>query len=254
MSLKCGRSFQRPIYRDLDGLLRKRFSVSVEEIQAVLFDLDGTLVDARDRLLLSCRQALHQLELGELDETAYWEAFQSYNVGKLVPVSMQEQFFALLLHGYSTYTGHVRLIPGAIEALRFCREQGYGTAVITGRPTSSAHVRAELERVGLAPFIDVIKTQEGMVIPAVLTKDHRLLEAIEELRTVPERSLYVGDLPDDISSARRAGLRLSVAVLSGGIHRDLLALREPDVILNSVGELPEYLIASHRATETTENI
>jgi phosphoglycolate phosphatase-like HAD superfamily hydrolase len=215
--------------------------VNTKEIQAVLFDLDGTLVEAQDRLLASCQQALRQLGVNGIDEATCWEAFRTYNVGILVPAPLREQFYALMLENYSAYAGDVKLIPGAIETLRFCREQGYGTAVITGRTTSPEDVRAELERAGLASFFDVIKTQEGVSISTTLTKDQRLLEAVRELRTTPERSLYVGDLPDDVSSARRAGLRLSVAVLSGGINRELLAAREPDAILNSIGELPDYL-------------
>jgi phosphoglycolate phosphatase-like HAD superfamily hydrolase len=215
-----------------------------QNIQAVLFDLDGTLVDARERLLLSCRQALQQLAIREPDEATCWEAFQTHNMGKLAPVPLREQFFALVLDGYSNYTGAVKLIPGAIEALQFCRQRDYSTAVITSRRTSPAHVVAELERAGLAPFIDVIKTHEGVDIPAILAKEQRLLEAVLELRASPDDSIYVGDLPDDVSSARRAGLRLSVAVLTGGIKRELLAAEGPDAILNSVGELPDYILES----------
>jgi phosphoglycolate phosphatase-like HAD superfamily hydrolase len=218
-------------------------------IRAILFDLDGTLIEIRDRLLASCRQAMHQLAVGELDEATYWEAFETYNLGKLVSAHVREQFFMLMLESYCTYTGEVELIPGAIEALRFCREQGYCTAVITSRLTSFEHVRAECERTGLAPFIDLIKTQVGVPVMSALTKDQRLLEAVEELRVTPNQSLYIGDLPDDITSARRAGLRMSVAVLSGGINREILALREPDAILNSVGELPQYLTAGHTGPE-----
>jgi len=219
--------------------------VKTNELQAILFDLDGTLIEARDRLLASCRQALRQLAMDELDEATCWEAFQAYNVGRLVPRRMREPFYALLLECYNTYTGEVKLIPGVIEALRFCRERGYKTAVMTARTSSPEQVRAELGRVGLASFIDVIKTQAGVPVMGTLAKDERLLEAIEELRTTPDQSLYVGDLPDDISSARRAGLRISVAVLSGGINRELLAVREPDVILSSISELPKYLITGH---------
>lgn len=215
--------------------------MNTKEIQAVLFDLDGTLVEAQDRLLASCQQALRQLGVNGMDEASCWEAFRTYSVGRLVPAPLRQRFYALLLENYSAYAGDVRLIPGALEALRFCRDQGYGTAVITGRTTSPDDVRAELERVGLAPFFDIIKTQQGVSLPATLSKDQRVLEAVRQLRVTPEQSLYVGDLPDDISSARRAGLGMSVAVLSGGIYRELLAARQPDVILDSVGELPDYL-------------
>lgn len=215
--------------------------MSRNEIQAVLFDLDGTIIDARERLLASCQQTFRQLDLRDVDEATCWEAIRNYGLEKLVPDSMRAQFFALLLDRYMAYPGQVRVIPGAAETLQFCRERGYRTAVMTARSSSPEEVRAELEGVGLASYIDVIKTQEGVPIMDVLDKARRLLDAIEELGIVPDRSIYIGDSPDDISSARCAGLGRSIAVLSGGIRRELLAEREPDAILNSIEELPAYL-------------
>lgn len=219
-------------------------SVKEQPIQAVLFDLDGTLIDALERLTTSFYHAFRQLDIAEPDEQTYWRAFRDYKVGRLVPAHLRDRFFSLMLDHYGGYTGDVRLIPGAIEALQFCHQQGYGTAVITSRRSSPEHVRAELARAGIDDYIPIIKTHQHVPISSVLAKEHRLLEAVKELGASPERSIYVGDLPEDVSSARRAGLGLSVAVLTGGIKRQILAKRQPDVILNSVSELPEYLCGS----------
>ncbi len=223
-----------------------------KQIQAVLFDLDGTLIEVQERLFLSCRQTFHQLNIDEPDENAYWEAFRAYKLDQLIPDSLRPQFFALMLDHYCAFTGEVKPISGALAALQFCQEQGYCTAVITSRRTSPEQLRAELERTGHAPFIDVIKTHEDVHISTVLAKEQRLLEAITELSATPAQSIYVGDLPDDIGSTRRAGLHMSVAVLSGGVNHEVLAMCKPDVILDSVGELPQYLTIHHRGTENTE--
>jgi phosphoglycolate phosphatase-like HAD superfamily hydrolase len=219
--------------------------VKEKPIQAVLFDLDGTLIDALERLTTSFYHAFRQLDITEPDEQTYWHAFSAYEMGRLVPAHLRDRFFSLMLDHYGDYTGDVKLIPGTVETLRFCQEQGYGMAVITSRNNPPDHVRAELEKAGIDSFINIVKTHEDVHISSVLAKEQRLLEAVKELGASPEQSLYVGDLPEDISSAQRAGLRLSVAVLTGGIRREILAGRQPDVILDSVGELPEYLTAEY---------
>jgi len=213
----------------------------VKDIQTVLFDLDGTIIDARDRLLASCRRALRELAVEIPDEADCWQAFRTLDAGRLVPAPLRERFYELLMREYMAYTGEIRLIPGAHETLEYCRAHGYRTGIITGRPSSPDRVRAELDRLGVLPFIEVIKTQAGTPLNDILSKEQQLLEAVAELRAKPEQSLYVGDLPNDIVSGRRAGLRACIAVLSGGVDRELLVACQPDALLNSIGELPEYL-------------
>lgn len=233
LSVKCGCGFG-----DVLNPVKGR------PIQAVLFDLDGTLIDALERLAVSFYHAFRQLNIAEPDEQTFWRAFADYQMGRLVPVHLRDRFFSLMLQHYGNYVGEVRLIPGAIETLQFCHQQGYGMAVITSRLSSPEQVRAELARAGIDGYIPVIKTHQHVPISSVLAKEQRLLEAVQELGAAPERSLYIGDLPEDVSSARRAGLGLSIAVLTGGIKREILANRQPDIILNSVSELPGYLRGS----------
>ncbi|MHA1210654.1 MAG: HAD family hydrolase, partial [Candidatus Freyarchaeota archaeon] len=56
----------------------------------------------------------------------------------------------------------------------------------------------------------------------------------------PFESVFVGDYVADIRSGKRIGA-VTVAVLSGGAKREILARENPDLILESVANLPPII-------------
>lgn len=210
-------------------------------LKAVIFDLDGTLVDSVGRMFLSCQAAMRRLGLSAPEHARYFEYYESYRLGQLVEHAQRADFFEFLLEEYEGFDGEIVCVEGALEALRYCRANGLATGIVTSRQSHSSHVEAELRRLGIASYIDVIRTQQGTRPIDSLAKEHRLGESLDLLGVSARESAYVGDLPDDITSGKRAGLALTVAVKSGRIRPELLEAMEPDALLNHVGELPSYL-------------
>ena len=64
--------------------------------------------------------------------------------------------------------------------------------------------------------------------------------ALRRLRLPPEVCVYVGDAPEDIEMARRAGVR-AIAVLGPFPVHDRVRAARPDVLLRSIDELPRLL-------------
>jgi phosphoglycolate phosphatase-like HAD superfamily hydrolase len=64
--------------------------------------------------------------------------------------------------------------------------------------------------------------------------------ALETLRLQPSACVYVGDSPEDLEMARRAGVR-AIAVLGPFPTEKRLRAARPDFLLESIRELPETL-------------
>jgi HAD superfamily hydrolase (TIGR01509 family) len=67
-----------------------------------------------------------------------------------------------------------------------------------------------------------------------------LLYALGNLALEPESCVYVGDAPDDLRMARRAGVR-AIAVLGTFPTEASLRAAKPDILLDSIGQLPDAL-------------
>ena len=69
--------------------------------------------------------------------------------------------------------------------------------------------------------------------------------ALRKMRLAPEACVYIGDSPEDLQMARRAGVR-AIAVLGPFPTEAKLRAAEPEFLLNSLVELPDILMALHR--------
>jgi phosphoglycolate phosphatase-like HAD superfamily hydrolase len=64
--------------------------------------------------------------------------------------------------------------------------------------------------------------------------------ALDRIGLAPEECIYVGDTAEDIEMSRRAGVR-PIGVLGPFPTAERVRAARPDVILNSIRELPHYL-------------
>ena len=110
-------------------------------------------------------------------------------------------------------------------------DRDYKIGIVTYN--SSEPVRNVLKRYNLN--IEVIFGHEE-----IEDKTDGIKKAMKELGSVSERSIYVGDHSNDILEARAAGVR-SVAVPSGFMTREELAEHQPDLILDKLEDLLQYV-------------
>jgi phosphoglycolate phosphatase-like HAD superfamily hydrolase len=64
--------------------------------------------------------------------------------------------------------------------------------------------------------------------------------ALEKLRALPQASVYIGDAPEDIEMAHRAGVR-AIGVLGGSPVPERLRAASPDAMIETIVELPALL-------------
>lgn len=211
-------------------------------LKAVLFDLDGTLINSIDHII-ACWQETVRTCLGreitreELLPTlgrALLECFEEMAPGR--SEEMREVYRA---HQKSTHDTMVTLVPGTREALDRLRDAGLTLGVVTskGLPVASEG----LNLFGLMPYFSTLVTYED-------TTRHKpnpapLLVAVERLGIDPARMLYIGDAVVDIQAGKAAGMR-TAGVLWGAGDRDSLIVAQPDYLFDSmdqVAALPQLL-------------
>ena len=194
------------------------------------FDLDMTLVDSSDGITSTMDVVLkkhgYNIPLEEMAKTVgipLWDSF-----GQWVPDELVDP----LVHEYRALYAEIGIpqttvLPGAQEALEAIRALGGRTMVVSAK--------LEAAVVKIVKYLDL----ELDVVVGDLYAEKKASALKAE-----SADIYVGDHPGDVRGAKSAGA-VSVAVATGPISREVLALEGPDIILASLLEFPAWLKAWH---------
>ncbi len=192
-------------------------------VRAVLFDVDGTLVDTN-----------------YLHTVAWWEAFaQAGHEVPMAPIHRaigmgSDQLLDALLpadrdHGadggiraahsalYSVYWSRLRPLPGAAALLRAC--SGAGLRVVLASSADPRELEVLRAALGCDDAIDEF-TSAGEVEASKPAPD-LVQVALAKADAGPGESVFVGDAVWDVQACQRAGIRC-LGVLTGGFSRDEL--------------------------------
>lgn len=205
-------------------------------IHAVLFDWDGTLLDSYHADAHAYLKMFRALGVGwgmkELDRHYSPDWYRVYRAAGLPPDRWAE---ADRLWRRYYRQRKPALLPGARAVLRRLAGSFELGLVTSG---DRVRVRRQLRGFGLTPLFSAQVCNEDVGRRKPHPAPLRL--ALRRLGVAPEASVYVGDAPEDIEMARRAGVR-AVAVLGPfPTHRRLRAARA-DAVLKSIAELPRLL-------------
>ena len=223
--------------------------------KAVLFDLDGTLLDSVDVILKSSRETFAAMGL------PYDEDSVRKSIG--LPLEVQAGMWAgtrvaeFLKCYRAIYKANdaenSRFFPGTEEMLNAISASGHRIGLVTSKISRSAH--RTLARVGVEDKFEVVVTCDDVAEP----KPHPepIFKALDLLRLAPSEAVFVGDSMFDVDCAQRAGVDM-VAVSWGARTREDLLLQCPDGVFDTwqaflgwLGNYPEcsnlQLLASNRA-------
>jgi HAD superfamily hydrolase (TIGR01509 family) len=213
-------------------------------VPALIFDLDGTLVDTVYAHVFAWQQALAEAEM-PIDG---WRIHRRIGmsgglfaraVGRELgrALSPEEVEAAQTRHGelFREALPERRPLPGAVELLAELR----ATAVPHGIATSGRRpeINASLEALGVGTETVVI--ERGSVQRAKPEPD-LFLACAEQLGVPPEECYVVGDAVWDLLAARRARM-LSIGLLSGGYGEDELTRAGAFRVYTDTNELRESL-------------
>ena len=219
-------------------------------LSAVLFDLDGTLLDtvadiasALNRTLLehgcdplAASDVRRMIGRGSPILIERAAASQGHTFGDAAQAAMVERFFHHCGELEESNEDRTQPYAGAAESLRSVHEAGLRTAVVTNKQHRFA--AALLKRLGLAGWVDVVIG--GDTCPRRKPDPLPLLFACESLHVPPSESLMVGDSVNDVQAARAAGIPVVCVSYGYNEGRDPRTL-DCDTLLDSLAELPALL-------------
>ena len=223
------------------------------DIDLLLFDLDGTLVDSVPQLHLAVDAALQGCGLPgvTLEQVKQWigngadillrRAIQRrYDLqGEMdealvtrVRQKFDERYLAGLDRDFS-------LFPGVLATLQRLRSAGYRMAVVTNKP--HPFVAPLMQEAGLMPLFDQLLG--GDLLPQRKPDPAPLLHVCQTQQVAPERSVMVGDSKTDVLAAKAAGMPV-IGLTYGYNHGEPIAVSKPDWVMDHFCQLGDLLLAN----------
>jgi phosphoglycolate phosphatase len=204
-------------------------------MKLIIFDLDGTLVNAYLAVSQSLNYTLKRLghrkssyvkikrSVGWGDRNLMVQFFGERMADRALVVYRPHHFRAL------ADKACVRLLPGAMDILKFFKKKGFKLAIASNRP--SRYTAIILKTLGIRKFFNKVlcadQVQHGKPNPQLL------LEIMKSLKVPKADTLYTGDMTIDIQTGRRAGV-LTVAVATGSSSRKELKDLKPHQIIGRI--------------------
>jgi HAD superfamily hydrolase (TIGR01509 family) len=198
---------------------------AVERRQALVFDLDGTLVDSVYQHVLAWRDALEQAGI----ELSVWRIHRKVGMsgglfanallretGREVTQEDADLLRRLHADAYARLAPGIRPLPGAEVLLRTLTELGTPWAIATSGYRESAG--PTIERLGVPADVPVVTRD---LVQRAKPDPDLFLAAADKLGIDIEDCVVVGDSVWDLLAARRARA-LGVGLLSGGYGREEL--------------------------------
>lgn len=218
----------------------------MQGFKAVVFDLDGTLIDSAPDLLTAANKLLAEEGRPNIDETDI-----KLMVGDGVPKLVERAFEktgglpdgalpALSQRFLGFYEGHAadetRPFPGVMAALAGLKEDGLKLAVCTNKPYDAT--MEILDAFDLAGYFDAVVG--GDSLPGIKKPDPRhVLACVEALGATVADSLLVGDSKVDVEAGRNAGLPVIAA--AHGYAKMPPEQLGADLVLDDFARLPEVI-------------
>jgi len=204
---------------------------------AVLFDLDGTLIDTIDLIMESFRYTARAHGYMPVSEEEWIR-----NLG--IPLRVQFGHFTrdddevqamvatYLAHNMEHHDRLVAEYPGVLEQVRYLRDAGCRLGVVS----SKMHGRLErgVEVGGYDGLFEILIGADDVENP----KPHPepVLMALGKLGVEPAQAVYVGDFIYDMASGHAAGVRVAAAMW-GPFKREDLERHDPDFWLETPADI-----------------
>ena len=217
------------------------------KVQAVVFDLDGTLLDRRGSFerfvrdqwkrfahcLGTAEQEQYVHTLIDLDRDGYAPR-KSLFAGVITRFTLSSGVAEILLNDYRAgFPNACVLFPDAAQTLSRLRSSGLKLGLITNG--SIGMQSRKLQCLALSPFFDTILISDAEGI----SKPNRQIfhRALERLHTTPAQAVFVGDHPEvDVAGARAAGMQ---AIWRR--DRSVSRMVEADGVIDELGDLLTWL-------------
>ena len=218
-------------------------SLMLKNIQAVIIDLDGTMVDTAPDFLVAINNMRAEFDLAPID-LATIKRFIGKGSENLIHTVLAidfseakiEQHFALALAAYQRHYlaingDYSKLYPDVIEGLQAMQALGLRLACVTNKPI--AFTLPLMEKKGLASYFEVVYGGDSFALKK--PDPIALLQVCKDFNLHPSQVLAIGDSSNDAQAARAAACPI-LLLPYGYNHGEAIQNVESDGIVASLLE------------------
>jgi phosphoglycolate phosphatase len=186
----------------------------MHNIKLIIFDLDGTLIDAYTAITRSFNYAMQKLHyplqeasiirraVGWGDENLLRPFIQEKDLKKALAIYRQHHRLALVKNS--------RLFPQTEKVLSYLKNKGYKLAVASNRPTRFSWIL--IRHLKIAKYFDYVLCADKLRYikphPEILNK------IMQRFHLEPKETVYIGDMTIDVQAGKRA--KLKTVIVTGG--------------------------------------
>jgi phosphoglycolate phosphatase len=215
--------------------------VRLDNIEAMLFDFEGTLVDFQWQLSAAIEETRSMLWkmgfsqdriLSRKYSTLMTEAMEAAAEIGLSPEQVRESIGCVYDRYDEDALTRWALRPGVKDFLNAIKSKGMSTGLVSN--VGSKTLTKALSKLGLADFFDIALSRNDVLN----LKPHPdgLNLAMKRLGISKDNSIFLGDSLDDVNAARNAGIRIMIITDGENGKEDILAAK-PDRVIQSYDEL-----------------
>lgn len=219
------------------------------KVDAVIFDLDGTLLDTLEDIADSCNESLSELGMPSrgIDEV---RSFVGNGLGVLmeraVPGGKTNPLFrealSLMHRNYARNSRNkTRPYDGVLDLISALNERGIKTGIVSNKPDAQVKELAGIYFKGLINPEDAAGENEAAGIKRKPAPDS-VLAVMRSLGVSADRCVYVGDSDVDIQTARNSGLPC-ISVCWGFRTREFLEEHGATVLVSKPEDIMDILLA-----------
>ena len=209
-------------------------------IKLVIFDLDGTLVNAYPAITQSFNYTMQKLKLPKRNPLIIRRAVGWGDKNLLRPFIDGRSIFSAIAiyrrHHRRALVEKSKLLPGASRLLTYLKNKGYRLAVASNRPTRFSRIL--IRSLKLGRYFDYVlcadKLKHIKPHPQILNRIMR------RLRILPGETLYVGDMAIDAEAGRRAKVRTAI-VATGSSTAVEIRKEKPYRVIHRLSSLLKML-------------
>ena len=207
-------------------------------IKLVIFDLDGTLVDAYRAIADSVNYMLKKMgrrpvSLRKVTRSVGW------GVSSLVGIFIEDSRTAEALglfrrHHDQRLRQNIRLLKGARPLLDFLRRKNIRLAIASNRPVRFC--KLILKTLDIDQYFDFVIC--GDMVKRAKPYPDMVNAILKKAKVRPSEAIYVGDMSVDILCGKRARV-MTVGIPTGSCTREEILAEKPDLLVERLTELKQ---------------
>jgi phosphoglycolate phosphatase len=206
----------------------------------MIFDLDGTLIDAYAAVVESVNVALKAVALPKrslrvIKRSVGW-GDRHLLEGFVGPRRAAKALSIYREHHRSSLKRGTKFLPGTRRVLKHLKSRGYLLAIASNRPKEFSHII--LEHLRIKHYFDYVLCGDEVKRPKPYPDI--LMAILRNLNTPRAQAVYVGDMTIDVITGRKARVK-TVAVTTGSSKKEELLALKPWRCINRLTQLMSLL-------------